>query len=47
MTREIRGMLMGAAIVALAAGWFFLREQPARAPAGGGSAITQTAPPKN
>lgn len=40
MTREVRGMLMGACIVILAIAAWLLKEKPAPAPAGAGTTIT-------
>jgi hypothetical protein len=40
MTREIRGMLIGACIVILAIAAWFLKEKPATAPGGTGAAVT-------
>ena len=42
MTREIRGMLIGVCIVILAIAAWLLKEKPAEAPSGAGTATTAT-----
>jgi hypothetical protein len=49
MSRETRGMLMGAAIVVLAMGWYFLKEKPpAKGPSqpSGTTGTAQPGPPQ-